>query len=98
MPIIAVVAFVLTWRPEPVVLPVETEMEKSLSLAAAQTPSNIGSKIGDKRRLTAAQKLEVLRSQLVDPHRNLTFDGELRAEIDRLERRLGVKVASKEGR
>jgi hypothetical protein len=77
--------------------PPESALDKGLALAAAQTPHGIGSKVGDRRRLTRADRLAILRAQLTDPHRNRAFDAELRGEIERLERRLAVTVANKGG-
>ena len=45
----------------------------------------------DKRRLTDPQRLEVLRAQLTDPHRNPAFDSELKAAIARMETTAGVE-------
>ena len=38
------------------------------------------------RPLNAAQRLHVLENELLDPHRSLVFDAELREEIARLRR------------
>jgi hypothetical protein len=47
--------------------PPESALDKGLALAAAQTPHGIGSKVGDRRRLTRADRLAILRAQLTDP-------------------------------
>lgn len=54
--------------------------------------NEVGSKINDKRRLTDEQRLELLRAQLTDPDRNVTFDSELKGAITRLEGLIGKRT------
>jgi hypothetical protein len=55
---------------------------------------------GDKRRLTPAEQLEVLRNELMDPDRNLEWDSMLRGEIKRFEQSgiFGPQSAARDAR
>lgn len=57
-----------------------------MALNPAENPEGIGSRVGDRRRLDAPQRLQILQAQLDDPDRDLTADAELRQSIARLQR------------
>jgi hypothetical protein len=50
---------------------------------------DVGSRTGDKRRMTDQQRLELLKTQRSDPDRNPTFDSELEREIARISKTIG---------
>jgi anti-sigma28 factor (negative regulator of flagellin synthesis) len=65
------------------------------ALDAARNPEGIGETMGDPRRLSDQQHLDVLKAQLTDPHRDMSFDSELQREIAMVERRLAGGAAPK---
>lgn len=58
-------------------------------IATALDGSDIGSTVGDKRRLTNPQILNLLKAQLADPARDPSSTAELEREIQRYEKRIG---------
>lgn len=70
------------------------------ALAPEATPDDIGTRPGDRRRLTDQQTLDMLKAQLADSQRNPDYNenegpnAELRREIAMLERRMGASAAN----
>lgn len=75
----------------------DTELRRGVpaargALDPAMNPGDIGGRVGDKRRLTPEQRLEILKAQLSDPDRNPAFESQLRSEIAMLERQIGKRI------
>ena len=63
------------------------------ALPPDRNPEGIGHTMGDRRRLSDQQQLDVLRAQLTDPDRDPRSDAELNRAIASLERRMGAAPA-----
>ena len=55
-------------------------------LRPEETPEDIGGRVGDKRRLTDEQRLQILKSQVDDQNRDPISTGQLNREIERTQR------------
>lgn len=66
--------------------------DKPAKLSPDQNPDDIGGRVGDRRRLSEQQHVDILRAQLDDPDRDSAADDELHREIDRTQRAINLRA------